>query len=617
MSQRMPLGSLLITMGPIWQTLSARRRRQLAALFAMSVLSAGAEVANLGALLPFLRVLADPGQSIAALGGWAEPLASLGRLQLLVILGCGFLLVIGISSVLRVGTIVTQLRLTALIGADISQGVLSCILKRPYRWHLNNNSAHTIGILSQDISNVVDTIQGLLSIGINGILVSLMITALLGIAPLIMSWIMLTLGLWYVLIFRFIKAGLQRDGETLSRNNQGSIQTAQEALGGIRDILLNRSQSVFLNQFDRLNRAGRLAYSRIIIRAQVPRYLIEGFTLAIIVVVSLALSWRGQGVERQLPLLGTLALGTYRVLQPLQVCFGSLSAIQSHQVSCERVIADLERPAAQRSGSSKPLQKASARQPQQPGRHNAPLVQLEAVDFRYGSRDSWILRGVDLNITSGQRIGLVGGTGGGKSTLIDLILGLLEPTAGRVLIDGVDLHANPQQLSAWQRRVAHVPQHIHLSDGSFAENIAFGITAEAIHHERLIQAAEQACIAEMITQQPLGFATVVGERGLRLSGGQRQRLGLARALYRQAEVLILDEATSALDNLTEHQVMEAIEALTRTHTVILIAHRLSTVRHCDTIHLLQGGGIQASGSYAELEHGSQAFQTLLRHQVSR
>ncbi|MEB3277009.1 MAG: ABC transporter ATP-binding protein [Cyanobacteriota bacterium] len=530
----------------ILQVLSGRRRRQLGGLFVLSLLSAAAEVANLATLLPFLRVLADPGRNLAVLGRWSAPLHDLDRMTLLLLLGGGFLLVIGVSSLLRVVTIVTQLRLTAQIGADIGQQVLRTVLARPYRWHLQTNSSQTIGLLTKDISNLVDTIQGWLSLGINGLVVLLLMAALLSIAPLVMGVIGLTLGAWYLVVFRYTKGGLKADGELLSDHHQRSIQTAQEALSGIRDILLNRSQPVFVRQFDRQNRISRLAYGRINMRAQVPRYLIEGFTLALIVLLSLALSWHGQGVERQLPLLGTLALGAYRVLQPLQVCFGSVSSIQANRVSCERVMADLD-----------PQLLASEPRPRQhptvavaPPPRSTALVRLEDVHFRYGPADPWVLQAIEMSIEPGQRIGLVGTTGGGKSTLIDLILGLLEPVRGRVLVEGSDLHGSASSLQRWQQRIAHVPQHIHLSDGSFAENIAFGDSVETIDATRLRRAAQGACIAELIEQQPSGYQTVVGEQGLRLSGGQRQRLGLARALYRQADVLVLDEATSALDNLT-------------------------------------------------------------------
>jgi ATP-binding cassette subfamily B protein len=237
---------------------------------------------------------------------------------------------------------------------------------------------------------------------------------------------------------------------------------------------------------------------------------------------------------------------------------------------------------------------------------------LDRVSFRYAKTGPFILRDLELAIRPGERLAFVGTTGSGKSTTSDLILGLLFPTQGGIFVHGVDLHGTSGLVAAWQERVAHVPQQIYLSDSSFAANIAFGRPEVQIDLVRVRQAAEQARIATLIEDSPNGYATVVGERGVRLSGGQRQRIGIARALYRQAELLVLDEATSALDNHTEAEVMAAIDNLDRTISVILIAHRLSTVKRCDRIVVLERGQIAGLGTFPELEAGNAAFQALAR-----
>jgi ATP-binding cassette subfamily B protein len=237
-------------------------------------------------------------------------------------------------------------------------------------------------------------------------------------------------------------------------------------------------------------------------------------------------------------------------------------------------------------------------------------VQLKGVSFRYTAEGPWVLRELNLAIHQGERLAFVGTTGSGKTTTSDLILGLLQPSEGQLLVWGQDLHTTPGLVSAWQARVAHVPQQIYLSDASFAANIAFGVSDDQIDVDRVRWAAKQARVSEIIESCQDGYATLVGERGVRLSGGQRQRIGIARALYKQAHLLVLDEATSALDNRTEAEVMEAIESLDLQITVILIAHRLSTVKRCDRVILLQRGQITGCGTFEELEAHNNAFRDL-------
>jgi ATP-binding cassette, subfamily B, bacterial PglK len=290
----------------------------------------------------------------------------------------------------------------------------------------------------------------------------------------------------------------------------------------------------------------------------------------------------------------------------LQQCFSSLSSLQANQASLERLQPLLH------GHLSAGLQSTSSSPPLPAATDKAPLLQLQQLSFRYSHEGPWVLRDLELAIQPGERIAFVGSTGSGKSTTSDLILGLLEPTQGRLLVHDQDLQATPGLVGAWQQRVAHVPQSIYLSDASFAANIAFGLPEAEIDQRRVMQAAEQAQISELIESSSEGYSTVVGERGVRLSGGQRQRIGLARALYKQAELLVLDEATSALDNRTEAEVMAAIEGLDGQITVILIAHRLSTIQSCDRIVLLDRGSIAGLGSYTELLACNGPFQRLVR-----
>ena len=299
--------------------------------------------------------------------------------------------------------------------------------------------------------------------------------------------------------------------------------------------------------------------------------------------------WQRGSSSAVIPLLGALALGAQRLLPALQQIYSSWASLQGHSAAIQAVLAMLNQPLPPVVRRAEPL----------PLRDD---ICLEGVHFRYGPEQTEVLRGLELKIRRGERIGLIGSTGSGKSTMLDLLMGLLEPTAGKVLVDGDDLHHSlyPERLAAWRAAIAHVPQSIYLADSSIAENIAFGVPRHQIDIVRVKEAAQQAQIASFIESSLEGYDSFVGERGIRLSGGQRQRIGIARALYKNAELLVLDEATSALDTATEEAVMATVETLRKQLTIIIIAHRLSTVRICDRVIKLSQGVVVEDGPPEEV-----------------
>jgi ATP-binding cassette subfamily B protein len=330
---------------------------------------------------------------------------------------------------------------------------------------------------------------------------------------------------------------------------------------------------------------------------QSPRSSMEALGMVLISVLAFGLSRSSQGIAATLPVLGALALGAQRLLPALQQGYSAWASIAGSQASLADTVALIEQPLPPELLEPVPTPLALR-----------DAICFKAVRFRYASDGPWILDGLDLTILKGARVGLVGGTGAGKSTMLDLLMGLLAPTEGEVRVDDEPIVGT--RVRAWQRSIAHVPQSIYLADTTFAENIAFGIPRAAIDMQRVQHAASQAQIASFITSRPEGYEAYVGERGVRLSGGQRQRIGIARALYKRASVLVLDEATSALDNATEQSVMEAIEGLDRDLTILLIAHRLTTVRRCDTIAELEHGRVVAQAPYEELLQCSSSFRRM-------
>jgi ATP-binding cassette subfamily B protein len=603
----MNLKKLRSRLGILWFSINPRRRRQLVALQVLSLVAALGEVANLGALLPFLQLLANPQEGVKALGPFAPYLEKLPQQHLLITLGLGFMAVVVLSTALRALTIRTQLRLSALIISDLGEQVFGAVLQRPYAWHLRTNSSAVLSHLTRDVDALFSCVVALLLLGMNFLIVLLTGAVLIALAPGVMLMVGVLFTCFNFLVFRFTRAQLSSDGAVALLEYQRCVQLAQESLGGIRDILLDRSHRTFLKAYRQSNQRRKLAEAAINIKAQLPRYFIEGFAILLIVAVSLALALQGQGVDRQLPLLGTMALGSYRLLQPLQQCFGALSILQANDM----VLLRLEPFLYPQEGMDRLIPtKAHLFPALSFDQSDQPLVYIHNVSFRYSDEGPWVLRDLDLAIQPGERLAFVGTTGSGKSTTSDLLLGLLVPSEGQLLVLGQNLHATPGLVAAWQRRVAHVPQQIFLSDASFAENIAFGVPIDLINLDLVRKAAQDARISELIESSLEGYATLVGERGVRLSGGQRQRIGIARALYKQAQLLVLDEATSALDNRTEAEVMAAIESLDRRITVIMIAHRLSTVERCDRVVLLEQGRIVGCGQFKELMAHHKTFQEL-------
>jgi len=447
--------------------------------------------------------------------------------------------------------------------------------------HITRNSSGLIASISGDVSSVIgQVLNPLLQLSSSALIVVSIVGTLLAI-----DWfVAVAAGLLIALVYLAAMAGSRRPLQYLSKKqvvlNRQLIQALQEGLGAIRDVLLDGSQSFYATSYRQADHPLRRCQAKGGFLSSYPRLVMEPAGMALLALVGYWLVRQG-GVAKALPLLGLLAMGAQRLLPMAQKVYEGWAQTRNAKQSLIKVLALLAQPLP---SDAKPS-------------HPEPLsfsksIALEKIHFRYGSELPEVIQGLDLEIRHGERIGLIGSTGSGKSTLVDLLMGLLQPTQGRILVDGEDLHYIGL-IPAWRAAIAHVPQSIYLADSSIAENIAFGIPSERIDLERVRHAAEQAQIAPFIESSTSGYDTLVGERGVRLSGGQRQRIGIARALYKRAQVLVLDEATAALDNDTEQAVMEAVEGLSRDLTIVMIAHRLSTVQRCDRIIKLEQGRIMS------------------------
>jgi ATP-binding cassette subfamily B protein len=414
--------------------------------------------------------------------------------------------------------------------------------------------------------------------------------ALFAINPTIALSASIGFGLLYGMVIRFTKTHLKDNSKTIADKSTQMIKSLQEGLGGIRDVLIDGTQQFYCKLYRSADLPLRRASGNIVFIGGSPRYAMEAIGMTLIAGLAYLMIQQEGGVVKAIPVLGALALGAQRLLPALQRAYSSYSQIKGSKSSFEDVLNLLDQRLPEYADQPLPEPIPFAKE-----------IKLNNLNFRYSEDSPWVLKNINLSLKKGSRIGFMGFTGSGKSTLIDVIMGLLPPTEGGLMIDNQII--NNQNRRAWQAHIAHVPQNIYLSDSTIEENIAFGIEKKLINHQRVKKAAQQAQIAELIEQWKDGYQTFVGERGIRLSGGQRQRIGIARALYKQADVLIFDEATSALDNETEQAVMKAIDDLGKEITILIIAHRLTTLKDCSNIIKLDKDHFVYTGSYKEIVNG--------------
>ena len=570
----------------LWTHLSQRRRIQFGLLLVVMLASGGAELASLGAVLPFLAVLSDPEQL------WQQPLvkavaAKIGfseASQLLLPATLTFAAAAVLAALIRLTNLWLNGRLAAAVGSDLSCEAYRRTLYQPYGVHLQRNSAVVITGATSQINSTVAALNSFLQLITSAVVAAGLFTGLLVIdAPVAVAAAAL-FGSSYGLLAITARRELRRNGQKIAEASSQQIKALQEGLGAIRDVLLDGSQSFYLQTYRQADRPQRQLQAKNVFLGSSPRFAIEALgMIAIALLGGLLVFQRGSGAA-VIPLLGALALGAQRLLPALQQIYNTWASIKGCNAAVHSVLAMLNQPLPSDMTVAEPLLLLEG-------------IQLQGVHFRYEIEQSEVLQGLNLEIRIGESIGLIGSTGSGKSTTADLLMGLLAPTAGAVLVDGEDLHdpSHPYRLAAWRAAIAHVPQSIYLADGSIAENIAFGVPREKIDFARVQQAAAQAQIADFIESSSEGYESFVGERGIRLSGGQRQRIGIARALYKQAQMLVLDEATSALDTSTEQFVMDAFKQLSKDLTIVIIAHRLSTVQQCDRVIRLDKGVVSADG----------------------
>jgi len=556
----------------LWHHLTKRRQKQFYLLVLLMIMGSLSEVISLGAILPFLGVLTAPDEVYQhhLMQPFIVALKITKPSQLILPMTIAFIVLTILAGLVRLALLYVMTRISYATGADLSISIYRRTLYQDYSIHVARNSSEVINGIITKTSVAIGVITSFITLMSSFILLIGIIGALLVINMQIALIASIGFGLLYWIVTRYTRKQLELNSQIIADQSTLMIKSLQEGLGGIRDVLIDGSQSFYSQIYRNADLPMRRASGDNVFIGGSPRFIMEGIGMALIALLAYAMTHQHGGINSAIPVLGALALGAQRLLPAMQQSYAAFSSIKGAKSSLNDVLKLLEQPLPDYADQPLP----------------APIpfkkeIRLQNLSFRYTKESPWVLENINLNLPKGERIGFIGVTGSGKSTLIDIIMGLLLPTDGKLFIDKQTITDINRR--AWQARISHVPQHIYLSDSSIKENIAFGIPKDQIDLQQVKNVAQQAQLTEVIEQMQDGFETIVGEQGIKLSGGQRQRIGIARALYKEANVIVFDEATSSLDNETEQAVMQSIEELGRELTIIIIAHRLTTLKQCDQI----------------------------------
>ncbi len=571
--------SLLIR---LWGHLSDRRKRHFCLLTLLMCLSSLVEVVSIGAVIPFLGALVDP-ENVFNQPFLNNIFVSFGYVvarEIVVPITISFALVAVMSGLVRMFVQRATIKFSFSVGAEISSEIYIKTLYQPYIVHVSRNSSEIISGITNKVNELIYSalMPALVALS-SSILLVAVLAALMRINFIVSSVVGLIFAVVYYLIVKLIKRRLILDSKNIAIESTKMIKLLQEGLGGIRDILIDRTQLIYGNIYSQSDKILRESQGSKAFIGQCPRYIIEMVGIVLLSFTTLILSEGAGGLGESIPVLGALAVAAQRLLPLVQQIYAAWSGLRGGAASISDALDLLDQKALLNNSENNfdaVIQFKNS-------------LEIKGLSFKYSDNEPLVLSGINLSILKGQRIGLIGKTGSGKSTFMDVFMGLLQKKSGSFLMDSVevDLFNNP----VWMKRIAHVPQSIYLTDASIAENIAFGVSLDLIDYQRLRSVAQKSEILDLVDSWPDGFKTIIGERGAKLSGGQRQRIGIARALYKRADIIVLDEATSALDSHTESLVMKTINQLDRDVTILMIAHRLSSLDFCDVIYEVVDGSL--------------------------
>jgi ABC-type multidrug transport system fused ATPase/permease subunit len=589
----------------IFALFSKRERRHTCWLFCGILIMGMTEITGIVSIAPFMGIVSNPGiiHTNKYLSQIYNALGFSNSNQFLFFTGVVVLAVLAFGNGFSSFITWLLLRFTFLLGHSLSTRLLDKYLSQPYVFFLNRNTADLSKNILMEVHRVIG---GVLMPGMQVLTKVVVAFSILGLLivvdPLLAVTVALVLGGAYAAVFGLVRMKLARIGKTSAEARTQCFKVASEALGGVKDLKLFGRESVFLQRYSITSRqfAGYEATSQIF--SQLPRYALETIAFGGILLIVLYLIGVKQNAETALPLISLYAFAGYRLMPALQRIFIGMTTIRYNLPALDILHNDL---IPQDSDSDT----ASDHAETTPPLNFKDRIELRDIVYSYPNTSIPSVNKLNLEVKAKTTVGLVGVTGSGKTTTVDIILGLLSPGSGQLIVDGTEI--TPANVRSWQKNLGYVPQSIYLTDDTVIRNIAFGVKDNEIDNKAVERAARIATLHDFIMRDlPDGYDTLVGERGVRLSGGQHQRIGIARALYHDPKVLIFDEATSALDGITENAIMEAIQKISRKKTIIMIAHRLTTVQECDVIYMLEKGEVTAKGTYSELIESSSQFRKM-------